>query len=87
MKKSSFDSILSFLLGASWAFIIFGAWIVFKTTIIFGLASALFFTMLTIFTGLFMILVLETLSLYKERHAELKKQTQLLEAILEKTNA
>jgi cytochrome c biogenesis protein CcdA len=81
MKRSVFDNILSFLLGISWAFIVLGAYIVFKIFLFMGVGSALFFSILYVILGLFFILLLETMLVYKERSAESKKQTQLLEEI------
>ncbi len=81
MQKEKFDRIISFLLGASWAIVIFGALITFKSTIFFGLALALFFTILYIITSLFMILALDAFSINRQRLKELQKQTQLLEQI------
>ncbi len=81
MKRSVFDNIISFLLGISWAFIVLGAYIVFKTFLFMGVGSALFFSILYIILGLFFILLLETMLTYKERLSESKKQTQLLEEI------
>jgi len=81
MKRSVFDNIISFLLGISWAFIVLGAYIVFKIFLFMGVGSALFFSILYIILGLFFILLLETMLTYKERLAESKKQTQLLEEI------
>jgi cytochrome c biogenesis protein CcdA len=81
MKRSVFDNIISFLLGISWAFIVLGAYIVFKIFLFMGVGSALFFSILYIILGLFFILLLETMLTYKERLNESKKQTQLLEEI------
>ena len=81
MKRSVFDNIISFLLGISWAFIVLGAYIVFKIFLFMGVGSALFFSILYIILGLFFILLLETMLTYKERLIESKKQTQLLEDI------
>lgn len=81
MKRSIFDNIISFLLGISWAFIVVGAYIVFKIFLFMGVASALFFSVLYIILGLFFVLLLETMLTYKERLGESKKQTQLLEEI------
>ncbi len=81
MKRSVFDKIISFLLGISWAFIVLGAFITFKLFLFMGVASALFFSILYVIFGLFLILLLETMLTYKERLDESKKQTQLLEEI------
>jgi cytochrome c biogenesis protein CcdA len=81
MKRSTFDAILSFLLGISWTFIVIGAWIVFQITSFLGTGTALFFTILFILLGLFAIALLESMHLYRERFEEMKKQTALLEEI------
>jgi len=87
MKRSTYDNIISFLLGISWAFIVVGAYIVFKTFLFMGVVSALFFSILYIILGLFFVLLLETMLTYKERLAESKKQTQLLEEIRDSLKA
>ena len=81
MKRSIFDKIISFLLGISWTFIVLGSYIVFKIFLFMGVASALFFSILYVVFGLFLILLLETMLTYRERLDESKKQTQLLQEI------
>lgn len=81
MKRSVFDKIISFLLGTSWAFLILGAYIVFKIFLFMGVGSALFFSILFIVSGLFVVLLLETMLTYRERLDESKKQTELLTEI------
>lgn len=81
MKRSTFDAIVSFLLGISWTFIVIGAWIVFQIFAFLGTGTALFFTISFILFGLFAILVLEAMLLYRQRFEETKKQTALLEEI------
>ncbi len=78
MSKSLYETILSFLLGISWAFLVLGALLTFDTFIDFGIFTALFSTIIFIFITLFCILLLETLNLYREAHEEKKKQTRLL---------
>ena len=84
MQKDKFDRIISFLLGASWAIVIFGALITFKSTFIFGFSLSLFITILYIITSFFMILALDAFAINRQRLQESKKQTKLLEKI---TNA
>jgi uncharacterized membrane protein YjdF len=81
MKRSTFDAIISFLLGISWTFIVVGAWIVFQIFSFLGTGTALFFTISFILLGLFSVVVLESMHLYRERLEEMKKQTALLEEI------
>jgi len=81
MQKGIFDRIISFLLGASWAILIFGALIVFKSTIFFGFSLALFSTLLYILLSLFMILAFDAFSINRQRLQEAKKQTKLLQQL------
>jgi len=84
MQKDIYDRIISFLLGASWGIILFGAYLTFKISIVFGVTLAVFFTILFIFTALFLLLLLDALSVHKQRLEEAKKQTALLEKIYTK---
>ncbi len=83
MKKSSFDALLSFLLGSSWAFIILGAFLTFKTFLFLGVVGAVIITFIFIFIALVLIVILEALMIYKSNSTELKKQTELLQEIKE----
>jgi hypothetical protein len=84
MQKDKFDRITSFLLGASWAFVFFGALITFETFLFLGLSLALFLTLIFIVFALFMVLALDAFSVNKQRLEEEKKQTKLLEKIYAK---
>lgn len=84
MQKDIFDKIISFLLGASWAIVFFGALITFKIFISFGLSIAIFLTILYLLLSLFLILTLDAFSVNKKRLAESEKQTKLLEKIYSK---
>lgn len=72
------------MLGASWAIVLLGALIVFKTFLVLGLGLSIFITALYIFVALFMILALDAFSINRERLIEEKKQTKLLEKIYTK---
>ena len=82
MQKDKFDRIISFLLGASWAIVIFGALITFKIFLFLGLSTSVFLTLLFIITSLFMILALDAFAINREKLEEAKKQTKLLEEII-----
>ncbi|WP_294964974.1 hypothetical protein [Sulfurimonas sp.] len=81
MQKDKFDRIISFLLGASWAIVIFGALITFKLFLFLGLSLALFITIIFIVIAFFMILGLDSFAINRQRLDEAKKQTELLEKI------
>lgn len=83
MKRSTFDALLSFLGGVSWAFVIVGAWVTFQSFVFLGIVPAIMFTFLFIFLAIFLLLVLETMSMARDRNDILKKQNELLEEIRE----
>jgi large-conductance mechanosensitive channel len=83
VKKSLFETLLSFLLGTSWAVLILGSLLTFKTFLDFGIFASIFSTIIFIFITLFFILVLETMNLYRDGHEEKRKQTKLLYDIRE----
>ncbi len=81
MKRNTHDSLISFLGGASWAFAIVGTWVTFQSFIFLGVISAALFAFLFLFLALFSIVVLENLSMSRDRHDEALKQTALLRQI------
>lgn len=84
MQKDMFDRITSFLLGASWAIIIFGSLITFKIFLVFGFTLSLVITIGFILLSLFAMLALDAFQVNKKRLEEAKKQTELLEKIYKK---
>ncbi len=83
MKRSTFDALLSFLGGVSWAFVIVGAWVTFQSFVFLGIVPAIMFTFIFIFLAIFLLLVLESMSMARDRNDILKKQNELLEEIRE----
>jgi len=84
MQKDIYEKIIGFLLGASWAIVLFGALFTFKIFINFGIIIAIFTTVVYIFVSLFLILAIDAFLVNKQRLQEAKKQTELLEKILTK---
>ena len=84
MQKDIFDRIISFLLGASWAIVLFGAFITFKSFLFLGFGLSVFITLIYIIVSLFMILALDAFAVNRQKLAEAKKQTKLLEKIYSK---
>lgn len=84
MQKEKFDRIISFLLGASWAIVIFGALIIFQLFSFLGVSLALFITITFVVISLFLILTLDAFAVNRQRLEEAKKQTTLLEKIYSK---
>ena len=84
MQKDIYERIISFLLGASWAIVLFGALITFKLFISLSIVLAIFSTLLYIVISLFTVLALDAFMVNKERLKEAQKQTKLLEKIYAK---
>jgi len=84
MQKDVYDRIISFLQGASWAVVLFGAFFTFKFSISFGFSFSLFLTLFFIVISFFLILALDAFSVNKQKLIEAKKQTELLEKIYSK---
>ena len=81
MQKDIYERIIGFLLGASWAIVLFGALITFKSFLSFGLIFSFFVTLFYIIITLFLVLGLDAFLVNKQRLREAKKQTELLEKI------
>ena len=84
MQKEIYERIISFLLGASWGIILFGAYLTFKISVTFGLTFALFSTLVFIFLALLFVLLLDAFAINRARLEEAKKQTELLASINKK---
>ncbi|MDD2448558.1 MAG: hypothetical protein PHS42_09605 [Sulfurimonas sp.] len=81
MQKDKFDRIIGFLLGASWAIVLFGALITFNLFLFLGFSLALFITVLFVVILLFMILALDAFVINRQKLEESKEQTELLKKI------
>jgi len=84
MQKDIYDRIISFLQGASWGIVLFGAYFTFKFSISLGISFSIFLTLFFILVSLFLILALDAFSVNKQKLEEAKKQTNLLEKIYSK---
>jgi hypothetical protein len=84
MQKEKFDRIISFLLGASWAIVIFGALITFQLFSFLGISLALFISITFVVISFFLILALDAFAVNRQKLEEAKKQTELLEKIYSK---
>ena len=84
MQKDKFDRIISFLLGASWAIVFFGALITFKIFSVLGLGLSLFITIVFVIISFFLILTLDAFAINRQKLLEMKKQTKLLDKIYSK---
>jgi len=84
MQQDRFDRILSFLLGASWAILVFGSLILFKSLLPLGLGFTIFVTIFFIFITLLLILLLDAFVINRKKLDEAKKQTELLQKIYSK---
>ncbi|NLC28319.1 MAG: hypothetical protein GX780_06050 [Campylobacteraceae bacterium] len=81
MKTTFFDSLLSLLVGASWALAIAGIGVGIYLFHPFGFVSTFFIAFVAALPGLLCVVISEIARLQVEKTALLKKQTKLLESI------
>ncbi len=84
MRKEHFEKIMGFLLGASWAIVLFGALITFNLFLFLGFSLSLFFTIIFIVLSMFLIMALDAFAVNRQRLEEAKKHTELLEKLYSK---
>ena len=82
LKDRSLGFIVNFLLGVAWAFVLIGAVTSFLTFYSTSWFYAIVSALIGVLPGLIGILFLEHIITNKEKHYELKKQTQLLEELV-----
>jgi len=75
--------IINFLLGVAWAFVLIGAITSFLAFSSDNIFYALISTCIGALPGMIAVLLLEYIITSKEKYEELKKQTRLLEKLLE----
>lgn len=78
MKHTFTESIISFLLGASWALVFLGAGLLFWSFLPFGIVISLMAGVVGSLLGLFFVVILELASLQFEKYRELRLQTDIL---------
>ncbi len=83
MNNKNFESIVSFMQGASWGMVIIGAYLFFTLFYPFGLIVALIGGFFGASIGLFMVIFFEMAHIKQEMHKENIKQTSILEKISE----
>ena len=84
LNRSKLGILVNFLLGVAWALVLIGVLYTFISYYRLSVIDALFMAFLGALPGLFIIVLLEYLILGIERLEEMKRQTQLLEKILDK---
>lgn len=84
LKEKPLGFIINFFLGIAWASVLIGVVTPFFSFFHFGLFETFFSAVIGALPGLIAILLLEHIITIKEKHYELKKQTELLEQLLEK---
>jgi uncharacterized membrane protein YeaQ/YmgE (transglycosylase-associated protein family) len=83
LREKPLGFIINFLLGVAWAFLLIGATTSFFAFYSDNLFSALISACIGALPGMVAILLLEYIITSKEKYEELKKQTKLLEQLLE----
>ena len=84
-KHNFFEKLLSLLQGASWALVFVGFTSSFIALYHSGLFIALIAAFLGALVGLFFVVIFEIAQIQIDKLKELKKHTQLLEQLLEKS--
>ncbi|WP_024955136.1 hypothetical protein [Sulfurospirillum arcachonense] len=82
-KRSTFERLISLLQGASWALVLIGAISFFFTLYPFGFFIAIVGAFLGSLGGLFFVVIFEIANLQIEKLDEIKKQTKLLERLVD----
>ncbi len=85
LQTSTLSRVINFLLGVAWASLLLGAFYIFLSYYRFSLVDAIFLSFLGSLPGLFFVVVLEYLIVGLQQYEETKKQTKLLEELLEQT--
>jgi hypothetical protein len=85
MRLSSplLNFLVNFILGASWAFAFIGATILFSSFLHVSIFYAIIGGFFGALPGLFLVLLMEYFLMRQEKLDELKKQTKLLEKLVE----
>ena len=82
LENNTLSFVVNFLLGIAWASVLLGAITSFLFVYQDSLLSAIISSIFGMIPGMVGVLLLELFITIKEKHAELKKQTQLLETLL-----
>ncbi len=83
-NRNFFERLIYLLQGASWALVAVGATAFFLKLYSYSFFTALLGAFLGSLPGLFFVIILELVQIQIEKLTEMKKQTSLLEKILEK---
>ena len=83
LQQRPLGFIINFLLGVAWAFVLIGAVTSFFAFYSDNILTAVISAIIGALPGLIAVLLLEYVITSKEKYEELKKQTQLLQQILD----
>lgn len=84
LQTSTLARLISFLLGVAWAFVLLGIALTFLTYFKLSILDAFTFGFLGAIPGLILVVVLEYVLIGLHRFEEMKKQTKLLEEIIDR---
>ncbi len=83
LRRSTLGILVNFLLGVAWALVLIGALYTFFIYYRVSMIDAIVMTFLGLLPGLFLVAILEYLIVGIERLEEAKRQTVLLEKLLQ----
>jgi len=84
LEDKSLTFVVNFLLGVAWASVIIGVVSSFLSTYGDSFFTVIFATFIGAIPGLVAVLFIEIIITQKEKHLELKKQTLLLQKLLQR---
>ena len=84
IERSTLARLISFLLGVAWAFVLLGITFTFLSYFKFSIIDAILFSFLGSIPGLFFVVTLEYILVGLQRFEEIKKQTKLLEEMVDR---
>lgn len=83
LQPSTLSRVINFLLGVAWASVLLGTLYIFLSYYRLSLVDAIFLSFLGSLPGLFFVVILEYLIIGLQHYEETKRQTKLLEELLE----
>jgi len=84
LQISTLAKLISFLLGVAWAFVLLGVALTFFSYFRFSIVDAILFSFLGAIPGLLFVVLLEYILVSLQRFEEMKKQTKLLEELVDR---
>lgn len=86
-NRTFFEKLLSLLQGAAWALVVVGFFVSFVNLYHLGILIAVFGAFIGSLAGFFFVIIFEVVQIQFEKLREMKRQTALLEKLVEQNNS